>query len=249
MDMLGCILSIIGICVSIYYAKKVNHKKIKYLVAKKDKEYIFMFWNACNQAIFCEDLFAFSMYSGAQSKYKCLYSNEKDIPLKFVEGNDEVIKGKHRRKVDCVFDFLNKGKGYMVCISNEQKDDYLPVKFGVYGRIRGEDEKSVQYHLKIYSKLNANIKFQKDRVATVLFTVTWLIGALVGINIELIGLYQNGLAFDRVILIFIFVITIIRVCCFVYRNIIPLDLRKQYKKYKDKENFFEVRNSDELFYY
>ena len=71
-DITLAVLSYIGLILSI----KVNHKKIKYVVATKNDEYIIAFWNSCRQTIFSEDIFKFSIFAKSNSICETVYSTD-----------------------------------------------------------------------------------------------------------------------------------------------------------------------------
>ena len=130
-------ISIFSIVLTVYFSIKVNHKKIRYLVACKGNKYIVAFWNACNRTVFCEDLYYFYAYGNVECQCKKLSSSDPDVKLNISLGEDKIVGNAHTRKISFLFDFLNKRNGYIVGINNKQKDDYVPARFVVHGRIRG----------------------------------------------------------------------------------------------------------------
>lgn len=246
-DILGYMLSIIGIFVSIYYAKKVQHKKIKYAVAKKDNEYIIAFWNACNHSIFKEDMYDFTLYGDTESEYKMEYSNEKEIPLELLVKNDDIIlRCVHKKAIRISFDFLNKRKGYIVYINNRQKSGYVSGKLAMYGRVRGESEKSVQCYKKLYSGSNASIKEAKDQSGMVFMNIISVLISFILVLTTGWELIQGVITYSVVLVLTIAIVTFGGVCYFAYMNSIPLKLNKEYQYFLNKKGYREIKSKDEL---
>lgn len=243
----GYALSIIGIFVSVYYAKKVQHKKIKYSVAKKDNEYILVFWNACNHSIFKEDMYSFVLYGDKESECRVEYSNEKEIPLEMSAENDEVVLGcVHKKTIHFSFDFLNKRRGYIVHINNKQESGYVPGKLALYGRIRGESERSIQCYKKLYSGINANTREMKDRGAMMVMNIITIFASISSAVVTGMELLRGINTYNMVLGLIISIVTFWGVGYFIYINSIPFKLNYTYQKFLREKGFREIKSKDEL---
>ena len=170
-----------GLFLTIYYANRVQHKSIRYLAAKKNDEFIILFWNSCKKPIMREDMFFFNIYSNRNTECNSVFASDSDIPL-IVQASDFFVTNKKEydillsaktRRLACSFDFLNKREGYILrLIQNEIQsadESGAPVKkpgsttliIRIKGRIRGESKKSIKYAMG--SALRSGIRAMQRR--------------------------------------------------------------------------------------
>lgn len=142
-------LTYIGVFLTVYYSIRVQHKKIKYIIMRKNEKYVIAFWNACSQAIFKEDFFyLYCLVNVECRKIRC-FSTDPDIELALDLGEDIVDSyrgkkfNKHTRRMNLVPDFINPKNGLMIEMDNHQKSGYSSAKLLLFGRIRGEKETAV----------------------------------------------------------------------------------------------------------
>lgn len=240
-------ISIVGIVLTVYFSIKINHKKIRYLVACEGDKYIVAFWNACNRTVFCEDLYYFYAYGNIECQCKTLTFSDPDVMLDISLGKDELVGNVHARKIRFSFDFLNKRNGYIVDIYNKQKDDYVPAKFVMRGRIRGERKSSIRCHKYLYEGQRSTIKNSNkralDRISFVIFIISVIFNLTLGIYDFLLGI-SYGDEMKVIFSIFICLVCIVSLGIIgytLYINSMPYKLRREYKKYVNKKNYKEVR--------
>lgn len=240
-------ISIVGIVLTVYFSIRINHKKIRYLVAREGDKYIVAFWNACNRTVFCEDLYYFYAYGNIECQCENLISSDPDVMLDISLGKDEIVGNVHARKIRFSFDFLNKRNGYIVDIYNKQKDDYFPAKFMMRGRIRGEGKKSIRCHKFLYEGKGSTFKNNKNKIADRVLFVFLIFSVISYLALGIYGIFQNTPSREEIEVIFsIFIyligIVFLGVICYTfYIRSMPYKLRREYKKYVNKKNYKEVR--------
>lgn len=238
------IVTYLGIALTIYFSVRVHHKKIKFVVGRKDDEYVVVFWNSCNQPIFKEDLFAFCLFANADCICKTIYSNDSMIPLELSIKENDLLYDEQLglrfdslvKRIDLSFDFLNKRKGYILHIKNAQKGSRCPAKLAIYGRIRGESNSSIQC-LKRTDRYDTirltDIKKLILLTANILLCATFLLYIVAGLIQVSDGITLN----DSIRIyngLFVTVVFVTTFCMQVYlwrMNKIPYDLNHVYKQY------------------
>ena len=151
-DYVIAIVTYLSLAATVYFSVRVRHKKIRYTCLKKNDsdEYAIVFWNACSQPIFREDLYYFFALVNTCCTDKQSYPLETDIPLEicFEEDKIDSFKGqrfnRHTNRLNISFEFLPTNQGYMLWADNIQDKEYLPARLKICGRLRGEKEKSVE---------------------------------------------------------------------------------------------------------
>lgn len=226
-------IAYLSLAATVYFSVRVRHKKIRYMCLKnyESNEYAIVFWNACSQPIFREDLYYFYALVNTCCTVKKSYPVETDIPLEINFGDDNIdsFKGKkfnrHTRRMKMSFDFLPTNQGYILCIDNIQDNEYLPARLTVYGRLRGEKEKS-------FDRVDSSSHFK-----TMLYQFFILESILtVGISTFATNTISTAVTyiFDVVVLLFSLVMA-----RFLYFYLMPKTLRKIVKKYKSN-SFTEI---------
>lgn len=239
----GTLLSIISILVSIYYAKKIDHKKIRFVVATNGEKYIIAFWNACNQVIYKEDLYEFFFLGNVNCKIETLFSSDKDIPLEIVKGQDEIYNTRHQRKCSISFDFLNRRNGYIFKIINLQPKNYYLGKFTIKGRIRGENKSSIKYYKKL-QKLS--IRTMKDQYVSIFLTSMSFFIVLAILVSQIYIILINGISAIRIINIFISFLGLYGLIYYSFSKAMPFHLRKEYKSFVKKNHCKEITTSNDI---
>ena len=242
-DWNGFILSLISIMVSILFAYKIQHKKILYSVAKKGDEYLVVFWNALGKTIYEEDLYTLFLYGNLNCKCEEKYPKD-EIPLKINIGSHELIGTRQMRRIHLAFDFLYRKKGYIIYIDNQQKEGYLPGKFGLYGRLRGENKKAVRFYKKLYKKAPEIEAFKE--------TIGWIVASILAGAFLSYCIYASISCFIQAnhilvgLLLFLFsCLGLATIVYFNYLTMMPHKLKKKFKEYL-KDGYKEIVNKNSL---
>lgn len=211
-DSVIAFVTYLSLAATVYFSVRVRHKKIRYKCLKKEDgdEYAIVFWNACSQPIFREDLYYFYALVNTCCINKQIYPVETDIPLEIDYEEDKIdsFKGqrfnRHTKRMNISFDFLPTNQGYILCIDNIQEKEYLPARLKLCGRLRGEKEKSVD-GVKHNSKPSWQtivglllvclgiilIVLSSFATFTIPTTVTYFFGAVILFLVFVIGRYLN----------------------------------------------------------
>lgn len=249
------IVAYLGIFLTIYFSVRVRHKKIKYVVAKKEDEYVIVFWNSCSQSIFREDLFAFCLFANIDCICKTIYSTDSMVPLELSIGENGLLYDDQLqirfnslvKRIDLSFDFLNKRKGYILHIKNKPKSSYPSTKFAIYGRIRGESKDSIQYlkQMERYDTIGLkNIKKIALLIVNILFFTIFIMYILAGLiqTFDGIRLNDNTMIYNGLSVTVAFTIAFYAKVHFGYINRIPYDLNRKYKHFL-RLNYKEVSSA------
>jgi len=240
-------VSVVGVILTIYFSIKVNHKRINYSVCRKGNKYILAFWNTSNRTIFGEDLYYFYAYGNVECECKTLFNSDTEVMLNISLGDDQIVGNRHVSKISFNFDFLNKRNGYIVGVFNKQKDNYIPAKFKVYGRIRGENKNSICPNMHLYEGENSTIINNNIKI---LSTVSIGFAILSLLYHFLTGVYVlsqsivDGDEIQLILSIFICTMSFVSLSVIsytVYNRSMPYKLKRIYNKYLRENDFDEVK--------
>ena len=227
-DSVIAFVTYLSLAVTVYFSVRVRHKKIRYTCLKKkdSNEYAIVFWNACSQPIFREDIYYFYALVNTFCTDKQSYPVKTDIPLeiRFEEDKIDSFKGqrfnRHTRRMNMSFDFLPTNQGYILCIDNIQDKGYLPARLKLCGRLRGEKEKSVD-GVKHISKPS-------------LHTIVGLLFVCLGIILIILSSFATFTIPTTITYFFgaVMLFLIIVIGRYLYFYLMPITLRKRVKDYK-----------------
>ncbi len=229
----------LSLAVTVYFSVRVRHKKIRYtcLNRKGSSEYVIVFWNACSQPIFRQDLYYFYALVNTCCTDKQTYPVETDIPLEIRFGEDTIdcFKGqkfnRHTKRMNMSFDFLPTKQGYIIYIDNIQDKKYLPAKVKICGRLRGEKEESVEKS-KIDLSSNLLMIIQTFISTFSLFSSVLSLLSIINANIYISASFTY---FSITITLFLAFL----IGRYFYYYFMPGSLRKRVKEYM-RQSFTEV---------
>ena len=225
----------LSLAVTIYFSIRLRHKKIRYTCLHKDSsdEYAIVFWNSCSLPIYREDLYYFFVSVNTCCTDIIRYPKHSKIPLEISYG--DVIIDSFRpstfnyptRRMKLSFDYLPTKQGYIIEINNKQYEKYHHADLRLYGRLRGESEKSVEIENHFLPSK------PRDVVTAILSCISLLITIYSGVSNK-VDLPTFAYFSITVAVLLVFVMG-----RYIYYNSMPSALSEIVKEYK-KKSFTEM---------
>ena len=234
-DNVIALVTYLSLAATVYFSLRLRHKKIRYTCLHKNSsdEYAIVFWNSCSLPIYREDLYYFFVSVNTCCTDIIRYPIDPQIPLEITYGDIIIDSFREKslnnptRRMNVSFDFLPTRQGCIIELNNKQYEKYYRAELKLFGRLRGENEKSVESE-------NHLLPSKLSEVMSVIFSCIASLLTIYGAVENKVDLTSFAYFSITIAVLLMFVMG-----RYIYYNSMPGALSKIVKEYK-KKSFTEM---------